>query len=187
MAVRNFVRIFQQGQGWPGPSAPAEGSTCSAKGPVVAAFSSAGPSASFPGRLPRVSSKARERARPPLSAAGPVRDGRAGSSSGNAPESHLACTLGKQLQKSQRLAALGDACYTQSPRPLSAGCTSHPALRPGGWSAGWLWDPPPTALLGEPAGRLGWEAGAGQAPPVTPSQWPRDHRRVLCGPHFPHP
>lgn len=57
MAVRYFVRIFQQGGCRPGLSAPAEGSTCLAKGLVGAAFLRGVPlscprAASFPYHLP---------------------------------------------------------------------------------------------------------------------------------------
>lgn len=73
MALRYFVRIFQQGGCRPGPSAPAEGSTCLAKRPVVAAFLRGAPlscpRAASPPAICGVSSKALERARHSLSVA----------------------------------------------------------------------------------------------------------------------
>ena len=104
------------------------------------------------------------------------RDRWAGSSLENTPESHVVWMLGKQLQKSQQPVALGDTCH-QSPWPLSAGCTSHPALCPGGLPAEWHWGPSTVFSGGPQEGRGGRRAQA--RPCHSTSRWPWDHKCVL--------
>lgn len=133
MTIRNFVRIFQQGWCQARPSAPAEGSTCLAKGPVVAAFLRQAPSGSphctpFPFHLPGDSSKAVERARPSFCIALLARETLTGSRSGNRLQRAPWC-----CRSSKQLAALCESRLQMEPLPAVGSLHKPPS--PLSWCA----------------------------------------------------